>query len=650
MNPINTQYNNSYTLPNSGEATQKLFDACSDGNVRKMTPLIRGGADVNARNSSGLTPLHTACYKGNLDAVEVLVENGADIDRGSTYHNDYRTALHIAIENEDENMVSFLLEKGADARARFYPVHGGSERRSAIELATKLGNQEIVLKLLNSGIDINATNTERQTILHIACKEGHTQLALTLIEHQANMEVPDVAVGRTPIWYACQWGHVETVLALIKKGAQTTIRGLPILHIACMNGQTQVALALIEDPADLESLDWRQKTPICVACEEGYTNTVLALADRGANTEIVDKKHNLSLFDVAYNRNRHTPIARIPIMNYLIKERADIEAPIEVKKSYGNLYENNLVYRNHVFGSPLLLAAEEGMLELTHFLLENGANPNRPTTEQVIIPVSQWEAEEGIEEETTRFKWDSPILVAYKNNHLDMVTCLIKAGADVNATDKYGTPLIHKACAGGDSNMVKALIRAGSNVNATEKFFNRTPLHLAYDRGNVELAEILLAAGADPFIQNEEGDTPIDLIDSEESAELLQTLKKMEEPIRLEAKKRCDRARKAFAVPILHQQNLEAKARIDPITREPLSFDLRTSEPISEKDIDWDLVEKAKAAPDSPVYNLTPDLVKLVLNEISPKDFGPSKIDKPTPTENAETALPPPKRRKIEKG
>jgi len=62
----------------------------------------------------------------------------------------------------------------------------------------------------------------------------------------------------------------------------------------------------------------------------------------------------------------------------------------------------------------------------------------------------------------------------------------------------------------GNIKAVKQHLDAGADVNAKDDKFGFTPLHRAAGRGNKEVAELLIAEGADVNVKNEDGDTPLD--------------------------------------------------------------------------------------------------------------------------------------------
>ena len=107
------------------------------------------GADVNANNDHGGTPLHYAAYRNDNSAViEALLEAGADVNAKNEYGE---TPLHWAGFNENAAVTEALLNADADVYAKIVggktPLHftaGNSE------------NPAVVEALLEAGADVNA--------------------------------------------------------------------------------------------------------------------------------------------------------------------------------------------------------------------------------------------------------------------------------------------------------------------------------------------------------------------------------------------------------------------------------------------------------------------------------------------------------------
>jgi ankyrin repeat protein len=79
---------------------------------------------------------------------------------------------------------------------------------------------------------------------------------------------------------------------------------------------------------------------------------------------------------------------------------------------------------------------------------------------------------------------------------------LLEKGADVNATDKWGTTALMEAVRCKDPELVKILIDAGADVNARD-FYGYVALHIAVDLGLTEIVKYLLNAGADVNVISE---------------------------------------------------------------------------------------------------------------------------------------------------
>jgi len=130
--------------------------------------LIREGADVNARDSFGMTPLHTAARAGRNDVVEVLIARGADVnarsDRG-------QTPLFYAVVGEGKQMAEHLIAHGADVNAQ------DNYGMTPLHCAAAAGHREAVQVLLAAGANVDIKDNEGRTPLDLATGLGHTEIA-----------------------------------------------------------------------------------------------------------------------------------------------------------------------------------------------------------------------------------------------------------------------------------------------------------------------------------------------------------------------------------------------------------------------------------------------------------------------------------------
>ena len=120
---------------------------------------------------------------------------------------------------------------------------------------------------------------------------------------------------------------------------------------------------------------------------------------------------------------------------------------------------------------------------------------------------------------------ESPVADAAMRGEVDAVRELLRRGLDVNAAQGDGMTALHWAAERGDVELADMLIYAGANARAVTRIGQYTPLHLASRTGNLDVARSLIAAGAviDAATSNT-GVTPLHLAAGAGSADLVTLL------------------------------------------------------------------------------------------------------------------------------
>jgi uncharacterized protein len=190
--------------------------------------------------------------------------------------------------------------------------------------------------------------------------------------------------------------------------------------------------------------------------------------------------------------------------------------------------------------TPVMWAAAHDDLDLVRALIRAGANVKLQNqfgtsalTEAAIIgsaPIVDALLKAGADPNTRNPEGETPLMAVARSGKVDAARRLLEAGADVNAKENWGgqTALMW-AAAQSQPEMVKLLAAKGADLNArgvvrqwerkviTEprpKDMNKggfTPLLYAAREGCVECARHLLAAGADPDLEDPERITPLNL-------------------------------------------------------------------------------------------------------------------------------------------
>lgn len=243
--------------------------AIENNKTATLKVLIDAGADVNARDETGTTPLNAAVHSNaRLETTKMLLESGADPNQPDD-EDEY--PLNIACQHGDVANATLLLKQGAD------PNHANREGLSALAFVEPFLSSQpgvaIVDALLQKGAKADGESGARA--LKAAFRRGNVPVAKMLMGAGARVESN---YGAGFLHGAVNTGNYEMVDLLLDSGVNpnsSTPGDYPNLFLAAFNGSCQYRNGKY---AEIVELLVSKGANVDVSVREP-TNTPLALAE-----------------------------------------------------------------------------------------------------------------------------------------------------------------------------------------------------------------------------------------------------------------------------------------------------------------------------------------------------------------------------------
>jgi ankyrin repeat protein len=448
-----------------------LFWAALRGQVAAVKFLIAEGADVNAENKHGVTPLMAAAgtietIRGNPCAcVVALLEAGANVEAAD---REGRTAIYYAcgtgaLVAEYLHFSLPLKHRFADRsdyRARheewlMAQARGLKRWRPASAL---YGDADRVKALVRAGARLDVVAAGGMTPLIAASSSADDERIRLLLEAGADVKQVTRA-GRNALWAAAQGGSAEMMRLLLEAGSPLD----GALHAAAESPEEGVEKVrmLLKAGADVNGVSGNGETPLVASLWWSSSDAAPVLLAAGANPRVRGRDGETALIMAA----RHGPADALRL---LLKLGLDAE-----QRSTQDALPTALI---------LAAGSYRDRVEKVKMLLKAGAKlegkDNRGAT---------------------------ALLEASREGYMDAVVALAEAGANVHVTDADGMTPLHFVAQGGQSPQ-------------EFDYFPRS------GQTGGEAARALLRRGADAAALNLSGETPRTLARLMEHQEVLDVL------------------------------------------------------------------------------------------------------------------------------
>ena len=443
----------------------------------KATPAL---ADVRGYNA-----LHYAAAAGNSAAVQHLLEFGGG-DLFSKAGVEGVTPVHLAAYNGHRDVLVMLL-------SRFPSIDLADDLgRSALYLASYSGRSDCVTLLLERGALVTNNSSKcGLTPVHCASSQGHTETLKILLdntEEASVVDTPDTSLAASPLMLAAYPGHRACVELLLEYGSNVRavdICGRAAIMWAVLSGQEECVRRLLEATKDRLQQDRRGRNPHHVAAAHGQVIVLGALIENyPKEVSARDSDGYTPLHYAAYFGQEGT--LDLLLQSEVTESRSDevnTVTPLHCALVTGSeqclqlLLANSTAQVNTadtVGHSPLHIAAARNLLNSTKLLISKGADVN-----------------------TKNAKGQTPLMMAAVGGHTGIIEVLMEEHADTECVDSGGNTALHYACSRGMSRSANIFLRSAScDLVSVQNLKGKSALHLAAGRGLVETTELLLGAGA----------------------------------------------------------------------------------------------------------------------------------------------------------
>lgn len=264
--------------------SRALHYACGNGNKGLAELLLFHGGNPDQADTNGRIPLEVAMDKKDKNVCKLLILKGIALSKEK---NEWTTLLN-AVRKGKMALCQLLVEP--DYQAHYTLIHRNNKDAlklclaEALIIAVQNNNEELCSFLLSKNANPNVKDLQGLTALFFAATMGSQALCRLLLAHRADACVIDNR-WRTALFDAAYGGYTEVCKLLINHNVDVTARsrdGQTALFGAARNGHADIVLLLVEKGIDITLKDTRGQSALWVSAEEGHLPVCELLIERGA--------------------------------------------------------------------------------------------------------------------------------------------------------------------------------------------------------------------------------------------------------------------------------------------------------------------------------------------------------------------------------
>lgn len=493
-----------------------FLSAAKRGNVKQAEKAITaGGVDINAADAKGKTAVLHACENGNADFLVWLAGQNAEF---KSQDSDGNNCLHLTVKSRKAaQVIPLAVERGVDREAQ------NAKGMTPLVAAYDANQFKSFEALQAAGANLNAQHPKSASPLIVeVVKKERLQYANFLIEKGADTNARD-AEGHNLLVICAQQSLHELVPALLQRGLSLDSRDksnktiTQIVHENLLKrvspAREKMFSAIFDNGANPNSLSSTGRSLLMEQAESGRYNQVKVLLEKGADINFRDKTGNTVLHTTA-QRNQ------LGVMKLLVEKVSDIN----LTGDSGNTAAH-FAARGGATGILKLVKDRGANLELKNNAgdtpLSIAIGRQDPTTTRAILSLGASLSDEGRE---TPLMLEVAKSGAVNGRTVELLGVLKKAGANINAANRFGNNALSYALSRNNMKMAESFLRAGAQSEAQDSrgntLLHKLALASRYNKVKNQLLNdwlYLILAYQDANLQNSAGQTALHLAASGEN-------------------------------------------------------------------------------------------------------------------------------------
>jgi ankyrin repeat protein len=464
--------------------------------------LLEHGANINYVNKSKRTIMQDLALEGNAKAFKLLM-----IRQPNLYHKDLylKNVLFDAIEGGNLEIIKEVIHEFDEEELNSVDIYG----RSALFYAVLKEDDTIAKWLISYGADINILDLHEQNVLFNAVILGaqNIQVIELLLKKGINLEQEDKA-GFTIL------DEILKLLEICKHPIDDVTSKYRMVNFE--RNYLKLTSVLIEHDLRINRPNKEGKTVLYKEVLKKDYEAIEFLIQAGANVDVADYDGRTILFDAIFDG-----LNALDMIEYLIKKGADIDhKDNEERTIIDDLVELILIQQNGKKPRHRRfydIKQQANYFELLRRLLAYKPKINRAKSngETIIFELIHHNNNEllklfinnDIDINLINNKGQTPLSVLIeegmtltngkqREDFFERLTFLLKYRVNINALDKNGRTVLHKAVIADDLDVVEKLILSKKVDIGIKDNQGRTALHHTQWKGNTRIARLLIANGA----------------------------------------------------------------------------------------------------------------------------------------------------------